>query len=282
MTLLGWLQKPYPIVHSTKAIFVLGGSYGLFVVLFLLIFKPFGMERVIGNQYVFSGTFGLITSGCALTTLIILPQFATKFVPQGWRIQHEILFILLNLLLISAFNYQYSTTLSVIDEENRYSIFTFLFMTFTTSIFPISIVVFITEYFLSRKYVIKSDEINRERSLKSEVTSDKVINIVAKSVSDNMSLREEDLLYIKSEENYCSINYLEKDNKTAKLIRISMTNIENQLVDYPQVIRCHRSYIVNKRHVSKISGNARGYVLHLNGNEGDVPVSRSFPKEELS
>ena len=63
------------------------------------------------------------------------------------------------------------------------------------------------------------------------------------------------------------------------LIRNSIKSIEEQLIIFKNIIRCHRSYIVNLDMVSKMSGNARNFNLHIEKLGFKIPVSRSFPKE---
>jgi len=47
------------------------------------------------------------------------------------------------------------------------------------------------------------------------------------------------------------------------------------------IVRCHKSYIVNAKKVNKIHGNARGYFLNIKNIDFSIPVSRNFPKELL-
>ena len=55
--------------------------------------------------------------------------------------------------------------------------------------------------------------------------------------------------------------------------------------DDPAVVRCHRSWLVNLRHVTGVSGNAQGLQLTVEGLDREVPVSRthlSRVRSELS
>jgi len=61
-----------------------------------------------------------------------------------------------------------------------------------------------------------------------------------------------------------------------KLKRISISDLETQLSGIPSVIRTHRSYLINLRHIHRISGNAQGYKLELNGVDEAVAVSRKM------
>ncbi|MFC0185517.1 LytTR family transcriptional regulator DNA-binding domain-containing protein [Pseudarcicella hirudinis] len=66
----------------------------------------------------------------------------------------------------------------------------------------------------------------------------------------------------------------EKDGQVYKeLIRSSLSRLEGQ-IDNPEIVRCHRSFIVNLSKVASVSGNAQGYKLKLKGYEMLVPVAR--------
>ena len=65
----------------------------------------------------------------------------------------------------------------------------------------------------------------------------------------------------------------------SKLIRNSISNIEEQLIVFKKVKRCHRSYLVNLDKVEKMTGNTRNLNLHISNMNFSIPVSRSFPNE---
>lgn len=52
--------------------------------------------------------------------------------------------------------------------------------------------------------------------------------------------------------------------------------MEENLAEFPEFYRCHRTYIVNLQKVKHISGNAQGYKLHLENIDTLIPVSRSL------
>ena len=62
------------------------------------------------------------------------------------------------------------------------------------------------------------------------------------------------------------------------MIRSSLKRLEEQL-PYPEMYRCHRTYIVQLRNVENVSGNSQGYRLHLKHLPHSIPVSRNAGKE---
>jgi DNA-binding LytR/AlgR family response regulator len=55
--------------------------------------------------------------------------------------------------------------------------------------------------------------------------------------------------------------------------------VELQLKKFKNIIRCHRSYIVNLENIENISGNLQGYQLNFKQYTEQVPVSRSYTKK---
>jgi DNA-binding LytR/AlgR family response regulator len=41
-------------------------------------------------------------------------------------------------------------------------------------------------------------------------------------------------------------------------------------------MRCHRSYVVSRAAIERVSGNAQGYKLHLAAGQVVVPVARKY------
>jgi len=86
---------------------------------------------------------------------------------------------------------------------------------------------------------------------------------------------------IKFKSKLASFFIIENNELKEKILRVTLTKIESFLKDYDFIIRCHKSYIVNKKYVNKVTGNARGYLLKCNILDFYIPVSRKFSKKSL-
>ncbi len=75
--------------------------------------------------------------------------------------------------------------------------------------------------------------------------------------------------------------YLQNGSVQKQLLRVSLKKVEDQLQNVEEIIRCQRSYLVNKLNIRDITGNARSLNILMREYEGMIPVSRSFPKEAL-
>lgn len=92
---------------------------------------------------------------------------------------------------------------------------------------------------------------------------------------DDFSLHPDDLLFVKAEGNYIELTTRTNNQVHTGLKRISLTQLESQLSGYPNLFRCHRAYLVNLFHIAKVSGNSQGYLLAFEATGLKVPVSRA-------
>ena len=86
---------------------------------------------------------------------------------------------------------------------------------------------------------------------------------------------ERNIIFIESAENYCTIFYLSKEIIQKMLLRTTLKSLENQITS-KNILRCHRSYIVNFDKVKNAKGNAQGYKLSFENYDSFVPVSRKY------
>lgn len=55
-----------------------------------------------------------------------------------------------------------------------------------------------------------------------------------------------------------------------------MKELEQKMEVFPEMVRCHRSFMVNIEKVLKSEGNPNGYLLYLSAQLPQIPVSRSY------
>ena len=90
------------------------------------------------------------------------------------------------------------------------------------------------------------------------------------------SVKKDSLLYLESTENYVSICYLNKGKVSKYLLRDTMKKMEENFAG-TEIIRCHRSYMVNFEKVKVIRKDKEGLVLELdNPSVIDIPVSKTY------
>ena len=90
------------------------------------------------------------------------------------------------------------------------------------------------------------------------------------------SVKKENLLYLEAAENYVNICYLNKDKVSKYLLRDTLKKIE-ETFSGSEIVRCHRSYMVNFEKVKVIRRDRDGLKLGFdNPLVMDIPVSKTY------
>jgi DNA-binding LytR/AlgR family response regulator len=104
----------------------------------------------------------------------------------------------------------------------------------------------------------------------------KSIEFPSENSSDKLSLKISEVALIKSADNYVEIVYKEGDSYKKKLIRNTMKNIELQIKQYNNFLRCHRICIVNLHYIERLNRSNHNHWLTIKGFDEPVPVSRQY------
>ena len=278
----GLLSQPYPIYDSAKRRWIIILGMGIFVYLFLLFFRPFGLNTLPRDSaHIILLGYGIICSCILFIDLIVVPfLFPSLFKEEKWTVWKEIIYILWNISTIgfgNAFytNWHWKTNLTMQWLIN------FQLMTLMVAILPVSALVLIKYITLLRKNlketVALSQTMNHKKRL--DAFKDEMIMLSAENPRDNIMLPANDLMFINAADNYIEVHYLENGNAKKKLIRSSLKNARNDLKAYTAFYRCHRAWIVNLDMVKSITGNSQGYRLLMENSELQIPVSRNLNLE---
>lgn len=90
------------------------------------------------------------------------------------------------------------------------------------------------------------------------------------------SVLKMNLLYLESAENYVNICYLNKGKVSKYLLRDTLKKMEENFSG-TEIVRCHRSYIVNFEKVKVIRKDKDGLKLEFdNPSMADIPVSKTY------
>ena len=114
----------------------------------------------------------------------------------------------------------------------------------------------------------------------SKVDPDTLIPFEEKNGKLKVSLKLSDLLYVESNDNYVNVIYLEGGDSKRIVLRNTIKNMEQLLMPY-NVIRCHRSYLVNIMNVRRHEKSAqKGATLYFGAEiEAEIPVSKIYLSE---
>ena len=284
--LKNWLATPYYYNPSTKFKFKISLVYGLFVFLFLYTFQPFTLYSFKEYLLEYTSSIGLITFLGTFITLVVPPLIFKKYFKEdNWTIGKSILITVLGLFSIGTILWYYGKIFKADKDIEHIEYIAFIFYTFLVGDIPILFGVFFNEKMVRLRREKKAEEITAIKNQKEVEIKPTVPNkIMLKSDNKKESLIFfiEDLVYITSQGNYAS--FFIKNNKgelKEKILRVTLTKIVENLEEYPTIIRCHKSYIINTKYINGIKGNARGYLLESSLIPHQIPVSRNFSKKSL-
>ncbi len=134
-------------------------------------------------------------------------------------------------------------------------------------------------YFAWQEKSKKLEELSKTDSPKG--MPKRMINFHDEKGTLRFSVFSENLLYIESADNYITVYYLNKGGLSRFLVRTSMKNMEKNLSDY-NIIRCHRSFMVNIDKVRILRKEKDGLHLELDLDKPfDLPVSKTYVNNVL-
>ena len=262
-------------------------AIGAFVGLFLLLFQPFGLYdwhtpaktlKILG--------FGGITLIVVLVNYFVLPSlFPHYFSNKRWTVGKEIIRVLLFITVIALGNRFYLGWLLDTPLEAGGWLWA-IGVTFLIGLFPSAGLILLNYVNQLKKYSQSASDLpiperqpdNGQQALLLNQVADHWLALIADNEKDTLTLRANELLFIESSDNYCTVYFLENglpDQVMKPLLRSSLSRLIKQ-VNQPHVVRCHRSFAVNLDRVERITGNAQGYKLHLLEGQFRIPVARQY------
>lgn len=244
---------------------------GIFLYLFFVFFEPFDIsEWTDPNKYIELVGFALVTTVFTFLHRQVMPKFFPKFHDEkNWVIWKEILSVLILLLFITTGNVLYGAVIF------KWTLSVFIWINFF--LWVIGIAVFPTIFWVLSDYIYQLKKYSKPIEIHSIVdkAGNEKLKLIAENEKDYIEIKNIDLLYIESSDNYCTVFYLKEEKEQKTLLRSSLSRLETQILD-KNIVRTHRSFIANLDHVVKVTGNAQGYKLHLKFTDYLVPVARKF------
>lgn len=269
--------------------------FSAFLTVFLLVFRPFGLEVYPYSQsYIIVG-YGIITLLTTLTNDYAAHHFfVQRFSERHWRVSSQILWTIWHLLSLGITNFLYAASIDAFP----WSLVGFLrvqLYVVLSAIVPITVFILLRQNYLLKRNLAEAGQISRElpggksgeRAIvtNSEPRADELSNtlilpaespvtFVGENQNETLTLAPSTLLYLVSQDNYVQVVWQEQGQPHKRMLRSTLARYEDLLAAYPTFFRCHRAYIVNLEQVRSITGNSQGYLLRLAGTSEPVPVSR--------
>lgn len=281
--IINWLKKPYYFNDSNKFKLTISFALGLFIFVFLVIFEPAGLNEITINSYLFRLIYGAILTFVLLFFFfVITKRFPNYYNNENWTVGKHILNIVGIMTVCALLNWIYTKNILTESLYKQHASFLIVFgQSMSIGMLPVLIFIYFDEKYHSNKYKLNLDRVENTLPIVKKPILNKLITIYSTSKKDSIQFKINNLVYVTSEANYACF-FIKKEGKIKEyILRLPLQSVENELADFNQILRCHKSYIINTKYVLNISGNARGYYLHFNDVNHPIPVSRKIPKKEL-
>lgn len=104
-----------------------------------------------------------------------------------------------------------------------------------------------------------------------------ILSLRGNTKSDtNLQLNIGQLFYVESDANYLKVAVFENNQLQIKRIRLTIKQFEEATRDFPQLMRCHRAFMVNMDHVTYYQGSVSKGELHFDVIKDVIPVSKTY------
>lgn len=279
-----WLNKPYYSPIYTTYNIIIGISFGIIISIFLIVFQPFRIHLLGENLVLFCLGFGCIATFSIIFILYFLPKiFKTYFNPETRTILKQLILLNIAIIVTASISYPYNIYIrKSIDQEYIAGYFQILAYSYTIGFFPIIFWLYYDEYEIRRIRKSNSQKINNKKEFNLSFTEEENLKTFQSDQSNStLEIDTNKIVYISSEGNYASFFMDTPKGLKEVIFRITLTQISEELSNQKNIIRCHKSYIINSKYISEYSGNARGYIIKTSKTTFEIPVSRKFSKKDL-
>jgi hypothetical protein len=273
--MLPFLNKPYPFYYRNPLYTLLS----LLVVSvasfsFSYLFEPFEVNR---SEHKLDYFWICVIHAMIPFILGIIYFSSLRYIQkteQNWTIGKEALHLSILLFLIGISSYFVRALIYTSPENMSFGyVLEELKNTFLVGILLLAIVLPLNLDRLIKKYQLAAKTIHVS-DIEVPVKNSNII-IQTALHSESFELNISAFVYAKVDGNYSDIFTLHDVHIEKKMLRTPLKELELQLQKYPHIIRTHRSYLVNTRHIQSVTGNAQGYLLKLTHVSDEIPVSRA-------
>ncbi|WP_159439023.1 LytR/AlgR family response regulator transcription factor [Maribacter ulvicola] len=207
--------------------------------------------------------------------ILLCSQFVLKplFGLQNFKIYGLILWCFFELLLVtSSIYFFYSPDLNTFPEKLAEYYLTFKHVTLLM-LGPYLLFV----WYLGLQHKFSSfQELAQHPPSYDTKKEDEMLTLTGENNKVILAIKYDQLLYVKSSGNYLDIFYLKGNSPAKEVVRMSLKELEGKIKN-PNIIKTHRSYIVNKTHIASFKRTRKGYALIVqNVPFEQLPVSSSY------
>jgi hypothetical protein len=286
-----FFTQPYPFYYKGKSLWIIAAILFVFSFVFNYFFQPFNVYHPEHKM-----SYLMISVIHSITPFVIILLFSVFSVSpeteERWTVLKEMLLLVILLFIVGIV--QFLIRDIIYDNPDNWSwkyFFEEIRNTFLVGSLIAIILISLNFNRLNYWNKKRADELNLS-SIKNNNQSDKKdvddsgvddsgVFIETQVKADDFKLKVDNLLFAKSEGNYIEFYLMDVRSVTDMTVnkfvkRLTLKDLESALKPFPEIIRTHRSYLVNLNQIMGVEGNAQGYKLRLKDYDGTVPVSRNM------
>ncbi len=269
------LSQPFPDKADLKQSLITIFWVGVFVGLFLFFIRPFGIEGEWMDLTLASVYFAGVTMVFGWVFEIVT-RFVLKIPTNGpnWTLGKWIIFSFVLVVWIALGNFLMVNMLSGWRAMDYFSFLRMIGYTSLIGIFPVVLSGVIIQLRATQQNEESATDLAQHLHPEKQKT-EQTISLEADNGS-TLTLKVADLRYIEAMQNYVNIFHINAKGLQKEVLRSTIASME-QRFGGTDIVRCHRSFLVNADQIDKVAGNAQGLRLQVNGIDGqEIPVSRSY------
>lgn len=243
----------------------------VYALIFINIYKPFG-----------SGTWDSSLTGIYFflySSVIVLIGFVvialSRMVMYFWNLRQRIVniqyvvWILFEMFFMAIF-----FTIIVLAVNNNANAWDTFKECFNGTILILLLPYIILHIFISLSE--RNRELEERDGIKPVDSAARMIDFYDERKVLRLSVIKSKVLYVEAADNYVCIYYQKQSGVTRFMLRNTLKAMEEYLADV-DIVRCHRSYMVNLEHVSVIRRERGGIYLELTlPDMPDIPLSHKY------
>jgi hypothetical protein len=260
---------------NDKLKLLLGVSFGIF--LFILFFQPFIFDRFdFNDKLLFIAGFGAIFFLISFLVWVVSPLIFRKNDKNGNDATPESNINALIIIVLCSVAYTFYLVYVGFVSISFYVVFKVVLI----CILPLFA---LRMYETNRELVSQNESLIMERKAiqkkiekYEEDNLNRSIEFISENHTENLKLMISEVILIQAADNYVEIIYLDGETYRKKLIRNTLKNIEIQIKQYSNFVRCHRACIVNLHFIEKMNQSLSSHWIVLRGYPDKIPVSRQY------
>lgn len=283
-----FLDQPFFYLNSRKNKWIYILSSSLFVLVFLVLFQPYGIPEVVANPVNSNENiilFFFTVSGCVFLG-ISLSQFFLRSLFNFNNVSNKkyMLWVLFEVLVMTLFHFGFSFVIPDLGdnfEEELTVLFQLknYFRALILMIFPFfgTIIYIVIKGLNSEIEGLESKLYKFQSNYKdSNVIKDRSLEICDENNNLELVLNLSNFLFAESCNQYVLIHYLKDETHKKQIVRTRLKTIIETFKSLP-IEQCHRSFVVNLINVKALIKKEGKMVLAMdNLKEISLPVSKSY------